>query len=81
MSGMTTKVTIEGWHDPRNQRPVSLVDALRRHAALSLPAAKKVLDDFAEHGQVVVELPTPGHVAGFVQEAESIGAIVRVVQV
>jgi hypothetical protein len=52
---------------------------MRRHAGLSLPAAKKLLDDFAEHGQVVVRLPTPERAAAFVQEAESIGAVVHLV--
>jgi hypothetical protein len=77
---MMQKVAVQGWHDQRNPKPISLVDAMRRHAGLSLPAAKKLLDEFAEHGQIVVQLETSEHAAAFVQEAESIGAIAHVVQ-
>ena len=73
-------VAVQGWRDQRNPKPVSLVDAIRRHAGLSLPVAKKLLDDFAKHGHVVVQLATPEHAAAFVQEAESIGAVVHLVQ-
>jgi hypothetical protein len=36
-----SNVVVEGWHDQRNLKPVSLVDVMRRHAGFSLPAAKK----------------------------------------
>jgi hypothetical protein len=78
--GMMAKVAIEGWHDPRNPRPVSLFDTIRRHAELSLPAAKKLLDVFAEHGQVVVDILIVDHVQAFVKEARSFGAVVRVLE-
>jgi hypothetical protein len=74
-----TNIVVQGWRDQKNPKLISLVDAMRRHAGLSLPAAKKLLDDFAEHGQVVVRLPTPERAAAFVQEAESIGAVVHLV--
>jgi len=53
---------------------------MRRHAGLSLPAAKKLLDSFAEQGQVVVELQTAEQAKAFVEDAQAIGAVVRVVQ-
>jgi hypothetical protein len=53
---------------------------MRRHGGLSLPAAKKLLDAFAEHGQVVVKLETAEQAKAFVENAQAIGAVVRVVQ-
>jgi hypothetical protein len=73
-------IVVEGWHDQRNPKPVSLVDIIRRHAGLSLPAAKKLLDAFAAHGQVVVALETAEQAKAFVEDAQAIGAVVRVVQ-
>jgi hypothetical protein len=75
-----SNVLVEGWQDQRNPKPVSLVDVMRRHAGLSLPAAKKLLDSFAEEGQVVVEFQTAEQAKAFVKDAQAIGAIVRVVQ-
>lgn len=37
-------VVVQGWRDQKNPKPVSLLDAMRRHTGLSLPAAKKLLD-------------------------------------
>jgi ribosomal protein L7/L12 len=75
-----SNVLVEGWQDQRNPKPVSLVDVMRRHAGLSLPAAKKLLDAFVEHGQVVVELQSAEQAKAFVEDAQAIGAVVRVVQ-
>jgi hypothetical protein len=77
---MMPMVAVQGWRDEKNPKPVSLVDAMKRHAELSLPAAKKLLDDLANGGQIVVQLATPKDAAAFVQEAESLGAIVELVQ-
>jgi hypothetical protein len=73
-------ILVEGWHDQRNPKPVSLVDVMRRHAGLSLPAAKKLLDALAEHGEVLVQLETAKQADAFVAEARAIGAVVRMVQ-
>jgi hypothetical protein len=75
-----SNVVVEGWHDQRNPKPVSLVDVMRRHAGFSLPAAKKLLDVFVENGQVVVTLETAEQAKAFVEDARAIGAIARVVQ-
>jgi hypothetical protein len=77
---MMPKVAIQGWHDQKNPKPVSLVDAMRRHAGLPLPVAKKLLDDFAEHGQVVVQLADSDKAVAFVQEAKSVGAIAHILE-
>jgi hypothetical protein len=45
-----------------------------------LPAAKKLLDAFAEHGHVVIDLPTVEHAQAFVEDACSFGAVVRVLE-
>jgi hypothetical protein len=74
------KVMVHGWRDPSNPKPISLVDAIRRHAGLSLPAAKVLLDAFAESGAVAIDLATFDEASAFVQEAESFGAIVGFVQ-
>jgi hypothetical protein len=73
---MMTKVVVKGWSDQRNPKPVSLVDSMRRRAGLSLPAAKKLLDDLAEHGETAVQFATSEQAAAFMQDAEAIGAIV-----
>lgn len=74
------RVLVEGWQSPKNPKPVSLVDAIRRHAGLSLPAAKRLLDVLTEHGQVLVELQTAEQASAFAEEARAIGASARVVQ-
>ena len=77
---MKIRVRIEGWRDSRNSKPVSLVDAMRQHAGLSLPSAKKLLDDFSDNGEVVVELCSRDQADAFVKEASAIGAVVRVLE-
>lgn len=74
------QVLVQGWEARGNPKPVSLVDAIRRHAGLSLPAAKRLLDALTEHGQVLVELQTAEQTEAFMEEAQAIGASVRVVQ-
>jgi hypothetical protein len=77
---MISKVTIVGWQEHLDQRPVSLVHAIRRHAKLSLTAAKKLLDVLAEQGKVDVDIPTEEDAKAFVEAATSAGAIVIAVK-
>ena len=73
---VTTKVLCEGWRDARNERRLSFMDALRRHADLSLSEAKKELDLFVSEGKLVVDLGTPERAAAFLNETSALGVMV-----
>ena len=78
-SQVTKRIVVEGWQDPRKPKLVSLVDVLRRHTSLDLHDAKRILDTVSETGQMIVEFTTIEQSAEFIAEAESIGALVRIV--
>ena len=53
---MMHKVRIQGWKAGREVQPISLMRLVQSHLGLSLTEAKAVLDEFAEHGEVTLEV-------------------------
>jgi hypothetical protein len=52
---LSARLAITGWKPKVIQRPVSLVDLLKRELAMDLKRAKAILDEIAESGSAVVE--------------------------
>jgi hypothetical protein len=72
-------VIVNGWIDDRNQRRISFVDLLRSHGNLGLPEAKRVLDEFADSGEVRLRLPSVSEAERFLTEAKAIGLACQIV--
>jgi hypothetical protein len=77
---MSIGVTITGWQNTRESSPISLVDAMREHVGLSLPAAKKLLDELARMGRVTVPCATVGSAERFLRAATAIGAVALIAE-
>ena len=75
IGGVMTTIVLKGWQDLTESRPISLVDAIRRHIGLSLPEAKQLIDQFAEQGWVVIVAATAQEAELFAKEARSLGVV------
>jgi hypothetical protein len=74
------KLVLKGWQRDSSQRPVSLSDALREELGLTLPAAKRVLDELAESGTAIVEAKTLEATHRFKKRADELGVIYELLE-
>jgi hypothetical protein len=77
---MTVKVEIFGWQNYRDQKRISLVDAIRLHTGVGLAAGKRLLDEFTENGRVVLTLRDLQRAQAFVDDLSNVGASARVLE-
>ncbi len=75
------QVLVVGWNEGRDVLPISFARLVRQHCRAGLAEAKAMLDDFAEHGQVVIEFDEKGRATAFAEAVTSLGARCEVKEV
>lgn len=70
-----TKLILKGWRSDLVQKPVSLSDLLREELGLTLPAAKRIIDDLADSGTALVEVKAIDAAHRFRRRAVELGVV------
>jgi|JI10StandDraft_1071094.scaffolds.fasta_scaffold381301_1 hypothetical protein len=73
-------VLIVGWKEGRDVLPISFAKMVRKHLAMDLRSSKRMLDDFAERGEIVLAFEDKETAHAVAAAAKGSGACSEVVQ-